>query len=45
MDEFVSGEGQLTDTSPWAAEIQASIYRRMTGEERLRLAVDERDRT
>ena len=30
----------MTDTSPEAAEIQASIHRRMTGEERLRLAVE-----
>ncbi|HEU0076594.1 MAG TPA: hypothetical protein VFQ76_03030 [Longimicrobiaceae bacterium] len=30
----------MSDTSPEAAEIQASIHRRMTGEERLRLAVE-----
>jgi len=30
----------MSDTSPEAAEIQASIYRRMTGEQRLRLAVE-----
>ncbi len=30
----------MSDTSPEAAEIQASIYRRMTGAERLRLAVE-----
>jgi hypothetical protein len=29
----------MSDTSPEAAEIQASIYRGMTGEERLQLAV------
>lgn len=30
----------MSDTSPEAAEIQASIHRRMTGAERLRLAVE-----
>lgn len=30
----------MRDTSPEAAEIQASIHRRMTGEQRLRLAVE-----
>ena len=30
----------MSDTSPEAAEIQAGIHRRMTGEERLRLAVE-----
>lgn len=30
----------MSDTSPEAAEIQANIYRKMTGEERLRLAVE-----
>jgi hypothetical protein len=30
----------VSDTSPEAAQIQASIHRRMTGEERLRLAVE-----
>lgn len=30
----------MCDTSPEAAEIQADIYRRMSGEERLRLAME-----
>ena len=30
----------MSDTSPEAAEIQASIYRRMTGAERLQLALE-----
>lgn len=30
----------MSDTSPAAAEIQASIYRRMTGPERLELALE-----
>lgn len=30
----------MSDTSPEAAEIQANIYRRMSGAERLRLAVE-----
>lgn len=30
----------MSDTSPEAAEIQASIYRGMTGEQRLRLAFE-----
>jgi hypothetical protein len=30
----------MSDTSPEAAEIQAGIYRRMTGAERLKLAVE-----
>jgi hypothetical protein len=30
----------VSDTSPEAAEIQASIYRAMTGEQRLKLAME-----
>ena len=30
----------MSDTSPEAAEIQAGIHRRMTGAERMRLAVE-----
>ncbi|MFL5541849.1 MAG: hypothetical protein ACJ8J0_22875 [Longimicrobiaceae bacterium] len=33
----------ISDTSPEAAEIQLDIYRRMTGEQRLRLALEMSD--
>lgn len=30
----------MSDTSPEAAEVQLNIYRRMTGEQRLRIAME-----
>ncbi|HEV2149241.1 MAG TPA: hypothetical protein VGR37_17700 [Longimicrobiaceae bacterium] len=43
LDERMTWEqrdSDLNDTNPEAAEIQASIYRRMTGAERLKLAIE-----
>jgi len=34
---------KISDTSPEAAEIQLAIFRRMTGEQRLRLALEMSD--
>jgi hypothetical protein len=31
---------EMSDTSPEAAEVQFSIYRRMTGSQRLQIAID-----